>query len=159
MSETNFLTWFIKKVESLKAKKDENGNLNTKSYQFVGHEIDRLPDSYPAHSSGGYKKKSIIGREKILLNELSDDLKTLITDRVISESLTMPKKSDVLSSNNYTSLGGTMINPIKKSSDKFERGHLTADALGGSRELDNFVPEAKKSNRKRGARNIEKVAG
>ena len=69
----------------------------------------------------------------------------------------MPKKSDVLISNNYKSLGGTLIDPTKKSSDKYERGHVIADANGGSRELDNFVPEVKQSNRKRGARNIEKV--
>ena len=36
----------------------------------------------------------------------------------------------------------------EKSSDKYERGHVIADANGGSRELDNFVPEVKQSNRK-----------
>ena len=150
-SESKFLNWFIKKIDWLTSK------TNPESYQIINGILDRLPDSYPAHAAGGYKLKSIIGRVKLLINELNNDLDELLTERTIDNNKSMPKKSDVLISNNYKSLGGTLIDPTKKSSDKYERGHVIADANGGSRELDNFVPEVKQSNRKRGARNIEKV--
>ena len=91
---------------------------------------------------------------KILINELQSDLITLRDTRVISESTTAPKKSTVVVNNGWKSLGGGFIDPTKTSYDGIERGHVNASALGGSLDDNNFVPEVKKSNRKRGARNI-----
>lgn len=151
-----FLSWYLRKDVELREKWEDQKNKvpNSKSYHIVQGVIERLPDSYPAHCSGGYKLKSIIGRLKILINELQSDLITLRDSRVVSESTSAPKKSTVAANNNWKTLGGEIIDPTKTSYDTFERGHTQAKALGGSYDDENFVAERKQSNRARGARNI-----
>ena len=156
LSDGKFLAWYLKKDVELREKWEDKKNKipNSKSYHIVDGIIERRPDSYPAHCAGGYKLKSIIGRLRKLINELNDDFSVLKNDRIVSESTSAPKKSTVVVNNDWKSLGGGFIDPTKTSYDTIERGHKNAKALGGSYDDDNFVPEHKKSNRKRGARNI-----
>ena len=156
LSDSKFLTWYLQKDIELREKWEDkkNGVPNPKSYHIINGVVDKLPDSFPAHCSGGYKLKSIVGRLKILINELNLDVNRLKKNRVVSESVSAPKKSTVVVNNDWKTLGGGFIDPTKTSYDTIERGHINANALGGSLNDDNFVPETKKSNRLRGARNI-----
>ena len=157
LSFPKFLAWYLKKEVELRKKwLDKKKQIpNPKSYHIVQGILERLPDSFPAHASGSYKLTSIIGRMKIFVNELREDLTELLNDRVVSESVSAPKKSNIASNNNWKTLGGGFIDPTKTSYDRFEKGHVQAKALGGSYDEDNIVPEDKGSNRKRGARNIK----
>jgi hypothetical protein len=162
LSIPQLFTWFTKTVETLTTPKfiDEiSGDtiINDKSYTFDGSNIIEKADSYPSHKAGGFNYVSIIGRIKILVNEFNDSFNDLVKNRVISTTTTMPPKSQVLASNSYKSNAGTLIDPTKKASDKYERGHVTSRKNEGSDELGNLKPQIKKANRSYSGRNMIKT--
>jgi hypothetical protein len=161
LSVPRLLTWFTQTVEILSAKNllDDNKQkvLNVKSYSFDNNKgIVANADSYPAHKSGGYKLASITGRMKILINELNEKFNWLVDERIISTTTSMPKKSSVLAANDYISNAGVLIDPTKKSSEKYERGHITSRKNGGDDSVANLKPQLKKANRSYSGRNMVK---
>jgi hypothetical protein len=161
LSAPRLLTWFTQTVEILSAKNllDDNKQkvLNVKSYSFDNNKgIVANADSYPAHKSGGYKLASITGRMKILINELNEKFNWLVDERIISTTTSMPKKSSVLAANDYVSNAGVLIDPTKKSSEKYERGHITSRKNGGDDSVANLKPQLKKANRSYSGRNMVK---
>ena len=158
LSTSRLLTWFTKTVETLNSPYllDENGeeHLNDKSYVNDGKGVVAKADSYPSHKAGGYKLVSMTGRMKILVNELNESFEWLNTERIISTTVSMPKKSSVLAANNYMSNAGVLIDPTKKSSDKYERGHVQSRKNEGEDVVSNLKPQVKKANRAYSGRNM-----
>jgi hypothetical protein len=158
LSTSRLLTWFAKTVETLNSPYLLNENkeeyLNGKSYVNDGKGVVAKADSYPSHKAGGYKLVSITGRMRILVNELNESFGWLVTERIISTTTTMPKKSSVLAANNYISNAGVLIDPTKKSSDKYERGHVQSRKNEGEDVVKNLKPQVKKANRAYSGRNM-----
>ena len=161
LSIPQLFTWFTKTVDTLTTPEfiDElTGDtiVNDKSYMYDGRNIVQKGDSYPSHKAGGFGYQSIIGRIKILINEFNDSFDDLAKNRIISTTKSMAPTSQVFASNNYRSNAGTLIDPTKKASDKYERGHVTSRKNEGSDELGNLKPQIKKANRSYSGRNMTK---
>lgn len=160
LSTPKLLEWFIKTTESLVAEElpDENDvlQINEKSYTYDGKHIIPKADSFYSHRRGGYKYASIIGRIKILVNELNESFDNLVSERIISTTTAMPSKSAVRVANGYMSNANILIDPTKKSADKYERGHITSVKNEGSNDLNNIKPQLKKANRAQSGRNMVK---
>ena len=158
LSISRLLTWFTKTVETLNSPYllDDNNEeyLNEKSYVNDGKGAVPKADSYPSHKKGSYKLPSITGRMKILVNELNESFDWLVKELIISTTTSMPKKSSVLAANNYKSNAGVLIDPTKKSSKKYERGHAQSDKNGGDKNIGNIKPQIKKANRAYSGRNM-----
>lgn len=158
VSIPKFLTWFAAKLNDLTAEYiiDENGDevINSKTYIHDGKTLVARDDSYESHKKGGYKLASIIGRMKILVNEFNTDYDELRKKVIVSEAKSMPSKAKVLGANNHKSTAGVLIDPTKKSSDKYERGHITSRKNGGEDVVTNLKPQEKKANRAYSGRNM-----
>ena len=158
LSTPKLLEWFIKTTEQLVTEEleDENGNLviNEKSFTHDGKYIIPKADSFYEHKRGGYKFASIVGRVKILINEFNESFDTLKIERVISEQVGMHSLPKVRASNGYKSNANVLIDPTKKSADKYERGHVKSVKNEGSNELINIKPQIKKANRAQSGRNM-----
>jgi hypothetical protein len=158
LSTSRLLTWFTKRIETLNSEYllDENKKeyLNEKSYVNDGKGAVAKADSYPSHKKGGYKLVSMTGRMKILVNELNESFEWLAKELIISTTVSMPKKSSVLAANDYTSNAGVLIDPTKKSSDKYERGHVQSRKNEGEDVVSNLKPQVKKANRAYSGRNM-----
>jgi hypothetical protein len=157
LSTPKLLEWFIKTTESLVAEElpDENGELqiNEKSYTYDGKYIVPKADSFYSHKRGGYKYASIIGRIKTIVNELNESFNELESERIISTS-SMPTTSKVRAASGYKSNANVLIDPTKKSADKYERGHVKSVKNEGSNDLSNIKPQIKKANRAQSGRNM-----
>lgn len=157
LSTPKFFEWFTKTYETLLTPEimNEHGELvlNEKQYSYDGKTIQAKSDSFYEHKRGGYKFASIVGRIKTLVNELNDNFDSLVDGRVITTT-TMSTKQAVRAANGYKSNANVLIDPTKKSADKYERGHVKSVKNGGSNELKNVKPQAKKANRAQSGRNM-----
>jgi hypothetical protein len=158
ISIPKLITWFSTKLNDLTAEYliDENGDetINTKTYIYDGKALVARDDSYVSHKAGGYKLASIIGRMKILVNEFNTDYDELRKKNVVSEAKSMPSKGKVLGANRHRSNAGVLIDPTKKSSEKYERGHVQSRKNGGEDVVTNLKPQVKKANRAYSGRNM-----
>jgi hypothetical protein len=158
LSISQLFEWFAKKIDSLTVEYilDENGLEveNKKSYIVDGKNLVQRADSYPAHKSGGFKLPSIMGRMKILINELNEDFDGLVKQQTISENTSMPSKSKTLAANNFTSNAKVLIQVTKSSGDQYERGHVKSRKNGGEDRVGNLKPQTKKANRAYSGRNM-----
>jgi len=163
ISVPKLLTWFAAKLNDLTAEYiiDENGDevINSKTYIHDGKTLIARDDSYESHKRGGYKLASIIGRMKILINEFNVDYDELRKKIVVSEAKSMPSKSKVMGASGHKSTAGVLIDPTKKSSDKYERGHVTSRKNGGEDTVTNLKPQEKKANRAYSGRNMIQKKG
>jgi len=66
----------------------------------------------------------------------------------------MPSTSKVRAASGYKSNANVLIDPTKKSADKYERGHVKSVKNEGSNELINIKPQIKKANRAQSGRNM-----
>jgi hypothetical protein len=158
LSTPKLLEWFIRTTETLVTEElpDENGvlQINEKSYTYDGKYIVPKADSFYSHKRGGYKYASIIGRIKTLINELNESFEDLTSEMIISTTTAMPSKSAVRAASGYKSNANVLIDPTKKSADKYERGHDKSVKNGGSNNLSNIKPQIKKANRAQSGRNM-----
>ena len=124
---------------------DENGDLNKDEYyEAPDGTIQPLPTSLQYHLRGSYARESIIGRLHRILHYLNRDMDDLIKDRVLSPITKMPTKHQVLVQSKFKTFNKKVINPTKKMN--IHRGHITADAKGGSKDVKNFVAQEADSN-------------
>jgi hypothetical protein len=158
ISIPKLLTWFSTKLNDLTAEYiiDENGIevINSKTYIHDGKTLVARDDSYESHKKGGYKLASIIGRMKILINEFNIDYEELRKKAVVTEAKSMPSRGKVFAANNHKSNAGILIDPTKKSSEKYERGHVQSRKNGGEDVVTNLKPQVKEANRAYSGRNM-----
>ena len=78
----------------------------------------------------------------------------MISEMIISTTTSMPSKSSVRAASGYRSNANVLIDPTKKSADKYERGHVKSVKNEGSNDLNNIKPQIKKANRAQSGRNM-----
>ena len=140
-----FVEWFLKTMITATSETDENGDLNKDEYYTAPDgKIEPLPISLYYHLRGSYARESIIGRLHRILHYLNRDMDDLIKDRVLSPITKMPTKHQVLVQSKFKTFNKKVINPTKKMN--IHRGHITADAKGGSKDVKNFVAQEADSN-------------
>ena len=140
-----FVEWFLKTMITATSETDENGDLNKDEYYTAPDgKIEPLPISLYYHLRGSYARESIIGRLHRILHYLNRDMDDLIKDRVLSPITKMPTKHQVMVKSKFKTFNKRVINPTKKMSN--HRGHIIADAKGGSKDVKNFVAQEADSN-------------
>ena len=112
-----------------------------------------VKDAMPSLLEQGSNYSATVGRVKLLIEELNNDLDYLSNERIISINVHKPSLIDVVVSSNYETNDGKKINPLTDM-DGLEKGHIESDAHGGDKSIENITAQEFESNRDYGTMDL-----